>query len=81
MTVISWLFNIVGFLLILAGLVLYIIEKTKKQPVLKAASSISLEDIAKLIEALSKLNTNIQLIILGMACIVLANSNLLALIK
>ena len=81
MTVISWMFNIVGFLLILAGLVLYIIEKTKKQPKLKAAGSISLEDIAKLIEALSKLNTNIQLIILGMACIVLANSNLLALIK
>ena len=80
MTVISWMLNIIGFLLILAGLVMYIMEKSKKQPVVKTRGA-SIDDIVKLFESFSKFNTNIQLIILGMACIVLANSDLLAFFK
>ena len=80
MTVLSWMLNIVGLLLILVGAVMYVVEKTKKQPEPRTRGA-SLEDVTKLIEAMSKLNTNIQLIILGMALIVLANSELLAIFK
>jgi biotin synthase-related radical SAM superfamily protein len=83
------LLNIIGVVLVVTGLVMYIFEKLstlKKveptEPSRTAEDQAKLiEAVSKLIEAFGKLNVNIQLIFLGIAAIVLGNSELMAALK